>query len=183
MRAERIADLIAETAHLKSPEAFTGEHPYPFLVREATKMAAVPVPGADRRTLRLGKAVAPAGDGFAQGDVWIFRVCPEDPERNEGAVLLGRDPSCDIEVEDGSVSIEHARFTLEWGDGDEKLFFVTDAGSSNGTWLNGDRLESESPTRLSDQDSIRVGPAVKLQFFTAEGFYDFLDLYRRIKKP
>lgn len=182
MKAERIADFIAETAHLKSTEAFVAEHPYPFLVREATKIKAVPVPTGDRQTLRLGKAVAPSGDGFATGDVWIFRICPEDPERNRGAVILGRDGSCDVQIEDGSVSTEHARFTLEWGENDEKLFYVTDAGSSNGTWLNGDKLPDETPTQLSDMDSLRVGPAVKLQFFTADGFYDFLDLYRRIKK-
>ena len=181
MRAERIEDFIRATAHLTNEAAFTDAFPFPFLVREATCGGAAPV-REDRATARLKKAQAPIGDGFAHGDVWIHRVCPADPERSEGAVLLGRDEGCDVQIEDGTVSSEHARFSIGEEGGDELVFYVTDAGSSNGTWLNGDKLPDETPTRLDDQDSLRFGPAVKLQFFTAAGFYQFLDFYRRIKK-
>ncbi len=181
MHAERIQDFIRATAHLTNEAAFVDAFPFPFLVREATRGGAAPVRD-DRATARLKKAAVPVGDGFAEADVWIHRVCPQDPERSEGAVVLGRDDGCDIQLDDGTVSSHHAKFTLAEGDGDELLFFVTDAGSSNGTWLNGEKLPDETPTRLDDQDSLRFGPAVKLQFFTSPGFYQFLDFYRRIKK-
>ncbi len=178
MRAERIEDFIRATAHLHREAAFVAEFPFPFLVRERTLGSAVPV-REDRATARLRKAHAPIGDGFAENDVWIHRVCPGDPERE--AVVLGREERCDIQIEDGTVSAEHARFTLD-GSGEERVFFVADVGSSNGTWLNGERLAPEAPTRLADQDSLRFGPGVKVQFFTPTGFFQFLDFYRRIKK-
>lgn len=178
MRAERMEDFIKATAHLHREADFVAAFPFPFLVRERTRGGAIPV-REDRATARLKKAHAPIGDGFAENDVWIHRVRAEDPER--GAVLLGREERCDVQIEDGSVSAEHARFTQRL-EGDERAFFVADVGSSNGTWLNGERLASDVPTRLSDQDSLRFGPGVKVQFFTAAGFFHFLDFYRRIKK-
>lgn len=186
--AERIEDFIALTRALRSEGEFAAEYPHPFLVREATARggAAPPPPGADRRTVRVSKAAAPTGDGFARDDVWIFRVCPRDPERNEGAVTLGRDEGCDVVVDDATVSLVHARFSLEVGtpddDDDGRRFFVVDAGSSNGTFVDGEPAPAGTPRRVSDQASVRFGPQAKFQFFTAAGFFQFLDFYRRIKK-
>jgi hypothetical protein len=180
--AEQIAGFIEETRELRTEEDFVASYPYPFLVQEATQTTAPRAGRSERTTIRLREAAVPTGDGFAQGDVWIQHVCPKDPSRNEGAVLLGRDGDCDIVVVDASISSVHSRFTLEWGEGEEKIFYVTDADSSNGTFLNGEKIAPETAVRLSDQDSLRFGPAVKFQFFTAEGFFQFLDLYRRIKK-
>lgn len=177
---QNISDLIAAAKAAGSDEAFVEQYPFPFLVREATGKSVPAVP-TDRGTQRLKAAAVPTGDGFMEAEVSVYAVCPRDPENNEGAVTLGRDAGCDVVVADGSISTVHLRFTLEV-EGDERVFFVADAGSSNGTFLNGERLEPDAPTRISDQDSLRVGPAVKLQFFTAEGFYEFLDFYRRIKK-
>lgn len=182
MSAERIQEFIASCADIKSVEAFLADHPYPFLVQEKVKGGATPV-REDRTTMRLSSAKAPAGDGFMQGDVWIHRIYPRDPENNEGAVTLGREEACDLVVEDGSISTLHAKFSLEFGEDDEKAFYVTDADSSNGTYLNGEKLEPDAPAEVSDMDSIRFGPAVKFQFFTAPAFYQFMDMYRRIKKP
>jgi hypothetical protein len=186
---ERMEDFIAATRSVTSEGAFVQAFPHPFLVREATGKKKPDAPASeDRRTMRVSKAAAPVGDGFAQGgDVWIFRVCPRDPERNEGAVTLGRDAGCDVVLADGSVSSLHARFTLrlEEPDDDEddgKRFFVEDAGSSNGTFIDGEAIPPATPSRVEDQASIRFGPQVKVQFFTSAGFFQFMDFYRRIKK-
>ena len=177
--ARKLEELIQETADL-SEEAFLEAYPFPFLVREATGAPSEPpAGGAERQTRKLDKASVPVGDGFAQGDVWVHPVCPRDPENSDGAVRLGRDADCDVVVTDDSISGHHASFSLEL-EGDERVFFVEDAGSSNGTFLNGDPISARS--RLSDQDSLRFGPAAKFQFFAAEGFLQFLSFYRRIKR-
>ena len=103
-----------------------------------------------------------------------------DPENFDGVVVVGRDADVDVGINDGSTSTEHAHFTLEFED-EAPVVYVQDAGSSNGTFVNGDKLEAKTPTRLSSQDSLRFGPTVKLQFFEAEDFFQFLSFYRRIK--
>jgi hypothetical protein len=177
--AMKIKDLLDETQGMSAAK-FQEEFPYPFLVKEATNES-IPAPAEDRATTRLKTASAPIGDGFAQGDVWIYPVRPRDPENFKGAVKLGRDPDLDVVINDGSISTEHAKFTLDF-EGDEPIVSVVDVGSSNGTYVNGDKIEPNAPKQLSDQDSVRFGPAVKLQFFESEGFFQFLSFYRRIKK-
>lgn len=182
MSGENLSDLVAQTATLDEA-AFVSEHPYPFLIRERTT-GNVPIPGGgQRRTARLDRSALPAaGDGFMEesGNVTFFRVFPRDPEGE--SVVLGRDEAVDISIADGSISSRHAELSLEFDEEDEKCFFLTDLGSANGTWLNGDRLVEGERREVSDMDSIRLGPVIKLQFFAAPGFFQFLSMYRRIRR-
>jgi hypothetical protein len=67
-------------------------------------------------------------------------------------VNVGRLASCDITIPDHNVSREHAAFVRE-GDG----WAIEDLGSTNGTFLNGQPVES---ARLRDGDTIQVGVTV-----------------------
>ncbi len=62
---------------------------------------------------------------------------------------VGRNPDCDLALSDPTVSRRHARLT--W-DGDSLI--IEDAGSSNGSFLNGARVEK---ARLKPGDSLRFG--------------------------
>lgn len=64
---------------------------------------------------------------------------------------LGRDPSNRIHLDHPSVSRRHARI-----DQTPAGHQLTDLGSTNGTFLNGRRLQGSSP--LKDEDVIQVGP-------------------------
>ena len=66
-----------------------------------------------------------------------------------GTVVVGRTFPADVVVEDASVSRSHARFTIE----DSEVKFE-DLGSTNGTWLNGDRVERGT---LKAGDEVRLG--------------------------
>jgi hypothetical protein len=176
--AEKMSDFIEATRGYDE-EAFLEEHPYPFLIREATR-GRVPIQEG-RGTARLKrKAMPTTGDGFMEAEQWIHRVFPraEDAE----SVRVGRDEECDLQIGDGSISAVHAEFSLDVA-GEEKRFLLADLGSANGTFLNGDRIEPNTPVEISDMDSIRLGPVVKLQFFTSDGFFQFISMFRRIKKP
>ena len=63
---------------------------------------------------------------------------------------LGRD-DCDVVLSDPEVSRRHA---LEGPDG----FTIEDLGSTNGTWVNGERIER--PERLRAGDELRFGNTV-----------------------
>src|SRR5512142_1237037 len=51
---------------------------------------------------------------------------------------VGRDPSCDIVVTDGSVSRRHARLELRGDD-----WWVVDEGSANGAYINSTRVAEQ----------------------------------------
>lgn len=63
--------------------------------------------------------------------------------------VLGRHPNCDIKLEDGSVSREHAQLTQVGG-----RWYVEDLNSRNGTFLNGRIVDRRQP--LADGDEIRI---------------------------
>jgi transcriptional regulator with GAF, ATPase, and Fis domain len=68
-------------------------------------------------------------------------------------VVLGRDPTCDVIVTDGSVSRRHARLTL----GKETL--LEDLGSKNGTTVNGSRLAVGRGVAIAHGKEFKLGTA------------------------
>ena len=71
-------------------------------------------------------------------------------------IILGRAKDCDIQIDDGSISSKHARLVTEadpYFDG-AKIIFLEDLRSTNGTELNGHKIERE---KLSDGDMIKIG--------------------------
>jgi hypothetical protein len=73
---------------------------------------------------------------------------------------IGRSLTCTIVVQDRSVSRCHAVIGHHPIDG----FYITDVGSSNGTWVNKRRLTAMKRRILQDSDVIRLG-GIKAEFF------------------
>ncbi len=71
-------------------------------------------------------------------------------------LTLGRDPACDIVLDDPKISREHTKIFLK-----NKGFLITDMGSSNGTFVNHTQIMGEHPLISSDQ--IQLGDTI-LQF-------------------
>ena len=82
-------------------------------------------------------------------------------ESDKPEVILGRDPSVDVIVNSAGVSRRHARVIRE---GDS--FSLEDLGSSNGTFLNGQKVQRRVALRPNDQ--IGLGNHAVLTF-DAEG--------------
>jgi len=72
-------------------------------------------------------------------------------------VRLGRDLGNDIPISDPEVSRHHARFIQR-----EENIFLEDLGSTNGTFLNGDRITS--PQQLRVGDVITFGENIVMRF-------------------
>jgi hypothetical protein len=66
--------------------------------------------------------------------------------------IIGRSENCDIVIDSHHVSRRHARVFLNT----DGQWFVEDLGSSNGTFVNGERVES-CPISLADV--VEIGPA------------------------
>ncbi len=70
-----------------------------------------------------------------------------------GSSLLGRGSKVDCVLDSSSVSRRHARIEQR-----ERSYYILDLGSTNGTLVNGERIETE--TALTQGDQIRVGDEV-----------------------
>lgn len=70
--------------------------------------------------------------------------------RLDGTTVLGRAPECDLRLDDTYVSQQHARIFDKDGN-----WYVEDLGSTNGTFVNEQRLAA--PAMLVPGDTIRVG--------------------------
>jgi pSer/pThr/pTyr-binding forkhead associated (FHA) protein len=74
-------------------------------------------------------------------------------ERLAGTAVIGRDDSCELRLDDTFVSQQHARIFARDTD-----WYVEDLGSTNGTFVNEQRLVA--PAMLTPGDKIRVGTTV-----------------------
>src|SRR5580704_9220938 len=70
---------------------------------------------------------------------------------SEAAIVLGRDPACDLPIPDERVSWQHLRLELRDG-----IPLITDLGSSNGTYLDGVRIDHE-PQSIAREAIIQLG--------------------------
>lgn len=68
-----------------------------------------------------------------------------------GNKIIGRSSKCDIAIFDPFLSSEHAQLIKEDG-----LFYVEDLDSTNGTFVNGDRID-KAPVPLNNGDKISLG--------------------------
>jgi hypothetical protein len=85
---------------------------------------------------------------------WLKIFEGETPKRSvplvQDVTILGRDPACDVVLDDQQVSSRHAQI-VRTDDG----YTIEDLGSTNGTVV-GD-LELTGPHRLKDEDRIEIG--------------------------
>lgn len=95
--------------------------------------------------------------------VALLFVPPWDPIRlrADRAIVIGRNPACDLPIPSANISRKHAWVHWEGHD-----FVVQDLGSTNGTFVNDQRVHGARP--LNSGDRIRVGDHV-VTFCTTDG--------------
>jgi hypothetical protein len=116
------------------------------------------------RELRGTAAPAPEATGIhpigpggraAATDAWLVAMKGGGLEPGErfdlfGGLSIGRSPDADVSIEDRYASGIHARIYSRG-----PSYYVEDMNSTNGTFVNGSRLDGE--TRLGDLDEVRIG--------------------------
>lgn len=76
------------------------------------------------------------------------------------SITIGRDPMADISINDPEVSRQHARLTRNEDGG----YTLEDLNSTNGTFIEGEKLAGNVPTRLHASQIIDMGSGVTLLF-------------------
>jgi hypothetical protein len=79
-------------------------------------------------------------------------IAPQFLTLTEASLTIGRDEDCDISLEGQAVSREHARLTKR-GD----VWFVTDLGSTNGSYLGGTKLNPNSEIEWQSGHPLQIG--------------------------
>lgn len=97
------------------------------------------------------------------------------PTNRFQSLYFGRDPSCDVqfdEEKDDLVSRSHA--VIEWDEEDPTTITLSDLLSSNGTFLNGERVFGAIPLKSGDVMQLgRNGPTMRIDIETGRETSEF----------
>jgi pSer/pThr/pTyr-binding forkhead associated (FHA) protein len=163
MKSYLLSAFVRTHSHLDE-EAFRLSEPSPWLVWEAgpwkpggaRTLTAVPPPPQN-------PTAAPPG-----AEALAFSLAPKDAAKDQ--VTLGRNPICDIVINDGTVSMLHLVFMRT-----PQGWTVQDSGSRNGSSLSGSPLESGKPKGLLSTARLMAGSV-------AFSYYEPRDMLWRLKQ-
>jgi phage terminase large subunit-like protein len=163
--AGHVDDFVQELKRV-GEVAFRKRHPTPVLIvtgratrgtragtDEVTRVTSVAKSGKHRASLAL-----------------VHRVFPLAKAANapSGPVLVGRTSENDVSIPEYSISKRHCAFELR--DGSMAVF---DCGSTNGTLLNGTKIEAGASIPLCGGEIITMG-RFTFVYETAAGFLEFV---------
>jgi len=167
--AETIANYI-EAAQKMSKDEFIAEFPQPFLVQQSV----APDEGGERGPAFMTSR-APLADlqSGARGSckpssALVFQIVKRGKNAFASMITVGRTASNDVAMFSTGVSKFHAFFSK---DGKTGLYYLTDADSTNGTCLNGERLTPQEKNEVRDGDTVRFDGFIELKLYFPARFY------------
>ncbi|MBL4849862.1 MAG: FHA domain-containing protein [Planctomycetes bacterium] len=165
-----VSEMIERFQELDK-EPFLEAYPYPVVITdepgsdengEATFHTIGARPDSDSSSGKADRILAQVGR-------WAFQL--RKKSRFASMVTLGRVAGSDIRINISSVSKFHAYFTHV---AREQSWYLSDANSSNGTFLAGQELPaSHGKVKLEDGTMVRFGPDVTCQYFSSEGLWTY----------
>ena len=96
-----------------------------------------------------------------------------DDTTHKGMYTVGRSSDCDLTISHMSVSKQHAYFQEQKGE-----FVLRDPSSTNGTFLDGRRVQPNHAAPVKSTSAIRFGD-VATYFFSPGDLYDYVAVLRR----
>lgn len=164
---------------LHSQETFREKFPHPFLIN-----VTVEPPGTGGDAKFSTRILPPMNAGAlllmsssVDPDRSVIEVVKKGSREFKGLIHVGRTDNNDVVLQAGGISKLHAYFTR---DPASSSYLLTDAGSKNGTAVNGIRLETRRPDPLSDGALICFGGIFTFSFHSSESFYNVLEALRKL---
>ena len=127
----------------------------PYCAQAAQQQAAAAAANKPKAPMKTQAFMINAPGGAASGMQLLGWIVPmQGPQRGElftlsPATVIGKDPSCNIVLQDSFMSSKHAEIKAEAG-----IWVLKDMGSTNGTFVNDKRVEKQE---LVDNDMIMFG--------------------------
>lgn len=122
------------------------------------------------RSSREVTMLSKPGGGDVKSLALMHRVFPiiKAPFSPRGPVLVGRTGDNDVAIPEYSISKRHCFFEFQPGE-----ISIFDCGSTNGTLLDGQKLEPKKGTRLKGGEIVTLG-RYAFMFQPADGFLQYL---------
>ena len=146
-------------------DAFAQAHPHSILVVTGVVGAL-----AEQVPLNRTLVTEPKGISVQQVVGLIGRVFPlvKGKYSSPGPISLGRTPDNDVTIAESSISARHCFVRVLGAE-----ISMTDAGSTNGTLVNGVKLPPKKAQKVIEGDVITMG-RFTLSFHTPRGFIKML---------
>jgi hypothetical protein len=152
------------TRYIRNPDDFARKLEGPFLLFEPRAPSL-----DDSGEMYRFKTISSAGPvTISSGEPVVFTIQKTKDNAFQRGVTVGRTTNNDLVLDDPSVSRFHAWFQL-----DDDRWFVVDAVSKNGTYLQGQPLKPKQPTPIAEEAKIRFG-TVEVTYLTANGLLQLL---------
>ena len=153
---------------------FVKAFPHPFLVEQPNTGEGRPGIASAFFTLQTEAIDPDAQPEQSQDSVpsaRVYCVTKREGTAFPSMIAIGRTPQNDIVIDSRQVSKLHAYFTRDTATGGYRL---TDAGSTNGTSINGWPMPPKVAMDIQEGDAFSLAGAVHLTFYSPEGFYNLL---------
>jgi hypothetical protein len=162
-----LKDFVTHNLDLAEAE-FLERYPHCFLIMPGSEVSAAPeqsafsTPATENITALVRAQLVEHS---------VLALTRRNPGDQGFMITVGRARRCDVVIPDGRVSKFHAFFHR---DGGKDSWFVTDAGSSNGTSVNGVALAANQPREVAPKDEILFAASLPCTFHTAASMYQQL---------
>jgi pSer/pThr/pTyr-binding forkhead associated (FHA) protein len=149
-------------------DAFRNQYCHPFLLYGSKHGAS----GFSTYHTQMADRHGAGGNAGDEQELLQFRILlPSTKVANASTKLLvGRGPERDFSIDHSTVSKRHAYLLY---DPEHFSYQLGDAGSTNGTFFNGQPVEAGEPVNLRDSCLVSFGDCDYL-FFSPEGFVALL---------
>jgi len=154
-------------------DEFVMTHPYPYLIDQSGGSAVATPKGGYETTQTSLESYQALMQAHAAKTIrsLVLPIVKKGSGIFAGMINVGRTHNNDVVISSGEVSKFHAYFTKDPVQGGYSL---TDVGSTNGTWVNGVKLEPRQAMLLNEGAILNFAGQRELLFYTPQGVYDFM---------
>jgi len=149
---------------MSEPTRFLQQHPVPWLILPGEPQT----PDSETKTKIQMLPASNLVLSPTRETAWAIEILKTEANVFGLGVTLGRTANNDIAISDERISRFHAYFQL-----DAEAWTLADAGSSNGTYLGGQRLVPRKPTRLPPKAALSFG-GCELRYYEAGALVEYL---------
>ena len=174
LSVEKALDYLMNLKNI-GPNRFLKNYPHPVLLKNyrtessRSKLAMVVTVSGSEVEEYLSNAARLEDEALLEA--LVIPLEKRDVNSPEHMLFVGRSPNNDIVVDNEMVSKLHAYFCQVPGSDN---YQVVDMNSTNGTFLNGQRLAPSVKKNLENADVLSFGPETRLEFFSSTGFCQLL---------
>jgi hypothetical protein len=159
-----------------SKEEFLRRYAHPFLVQ---KLQVGPAQKDDFEFTTMEVSTEDLSSMFGGGKKGgpsprVLRVVKRATNAFGGMINVGRAHNNDIVLDSAAISKFHAFFSKDAATG---AYCITEANSTNGTYINGHRLLPHKPHTLQEGDVVSFGRTVEFTYYSPRAFYDMLGFF------